>query len=106
MRILSLDKDLKLTGDKVSKFHIKSFTNYCTVDLLLSNSLIIHQISLIYFKLLKNTKVLIETFHKLYKTFASVLYQTYNLSSSAQVCISDTTQLLMGLSVTYKISYF
>ena len=37
-------------------------------------------ISLIYFKLLKNTNVLIETLRKLYKAFASVLYLIYKLS--------------------------
>ena len=42
-----------------------------------------HQISFIYFKLLKNTNVLIKMFHKQFTTFASVLYQIYKRSPSA-----------------------
>jgi hypothetical protein len=41
------------------------------------------------------------TRHKLYKAWASVLYQTYNLSPSARVCISDTTRPLMLYLIYY-----
>jgi hypothetical protein len=47
-----------------------------------------HQVSFIYFKLLKNTNVLIKTFHKPFTTFASVLYRICKLLPSARVCIS------------------
>jgi hypothetical protein len=40
--------------------------------------------SLIYFKF----NVFIETFRKLYKAFASVLYQTYNLSQHGRSCFN------------------
>ena len=53
-----------------------------------------HQISFVYFKLLKNTNVLMKTFHKSF-TFASVLYRIYKLSPSALVCISDKIRSLM-----------
>ena len=50
-----------------------------------------------------NTNVYIHSYQNYFTIFTFVLYRTYNLSPSAQVCLSDTTRPLILQMVLMKI---